>query len=129
MFFGKKEKKTGEQKPEEVRRIGPKETMINQIEQLPKGERLVYKLSEIYWTGLGGFAIVELNPQYPGKGKKYVVSTDKIEDGKPSGRAARLWETNKAKDAAEWILDKKGALFKAEPEGTPAGRDRDLRAA
>ena len=117
MFWKKKqtEAKAKEAKPQKAKKLSPKEIMINQIEQLGPGQNLTYRLAEFLWEGFGGFIVVELNPQYPQKGRRYIVSTDKIVDGKPAGQKTRLWDSNKPKDVASWILEKNGVLF------TPAG--------
>lgn len=103
-MFGKKK--------EEKKELSPKEIKINEIatkvEQLSSGETLIYKLPEFYWAGFGAFCIVERNPD---SGRKYVLSTDKIEDGKPAGRKSRVWDSDKPKDVAGWILDKQGELY------------------
>lgn len=102
----------GKKKPEEKKELSPKEVKINQVaaqvEQLSPEGSLVYKLPEFYWAGFAGFCIVEQNPD---KGKKYVMSTDRIVDGKPAGRKSRVWASDKPKDVAGWIVDKQGELF------------------
>ena len=110
MFWKKKqaEAKAKEAKPKKVKKLSPKEIIGNQIEQLSPGQSLSYRLPETYG---GGLAIVGLNPEYPGKGKKYVLSTDKIVAGKPAGQKTRFWDSNKPKDVASWILEKNGELF------------------
>jgi len=117
MFWKKKqaEEKPAKAKAEppkpKVKQLSPKEIMINQIEQLGSGQNLTYRLAEHLWEGFGAFAMVELNPQYPGKGRKYIVSSDKMADGKPAGQKTRLWDSSKPKDVASWILEKNGVLF------------------
>ena len=102
MFWKKKEGK-GEEKE-----LSPKEIVANKVEQLGPGEALSYRLAEVYG---GGLAIVEPNPQYPEKGKKYFLSLDKIVDEKPTGKRSRLWESNKPKDFAGWIIERGGQLY------------------
>jgi len=113
MFWKKKqtEAKAMEPKPQKTKKLSPKEVMMNQIEQLSPGQSLTYQLPEFLWEGFAGFVVVELNPQYPGKGRKYVVMTDKMADGKPAGQKTRFWDSNKPKDVASWILEKNGELF------------------
>jgi len=110
MFWRKKqtETKVTEAKPKKVKKLSPREIIGNQIEQLGLGQSLSYRLPETYG---GGLAVVELNPEYPGKGKKYVLKTDKIVEGKPAGKRSRLWDSDKPKDIAGWILDRNGELF------------------
>lgn len=102
MFWGKKSTEPREKK------LSPKEVIINKIEQLTPGQALCYKLPETYG---GGLAVVELNPQYPQKGKRYVMSTEELVDNKPSGKRRRLWDSDKPKDLAAWIIDRNGVLF------------------
>ena len=114
MFWKKKptEAKPTEAKAEvpqpKAKELSPKEIMINQIEQLSPGQSISYRLPEIRG---GGLAVVELNPQYPKKGKKFIVSTDKIVEGKPAGKRLRLFDSDKPKDLAGWILGHGGELF------------------
>lgn len=103
MFWRKK----NAEKPKE-KKLSPNEVVINKIEQLTSGQALSYRLPETYG---GGLAVVELNPQYPKKGKKYIMSTEELVVNKPSGKRRRLWDSDKPKDMAAWILDRNGALF------------------
>jgi hypothetical protein len=60
------------------------------------------------WGGpLGrGAAVVELNPNYPGKkGKKYIVYTTNVVDMEPIGKGNKLFDSDKPKDLAKWIKD------------------------
>lgn len=110
MFWKKKqtEAKATEAKPQKVEKLSPKEIIGNQIEQLGPGQSLSYKVPEVWG---GDFITVELNPQYPGKGKKYVLGTDKIVEGKPAGKRSRMWDSDKPKDIAGWIVERDGKLF------------------
>ncbi len=101
-MFGKK-KETGEPK-----KLSPKEVIMNRLEQLGPGQALRFKLPETYG---GGLAVIELNPQYPGKGKKYTMSTEKLAGDKPSGSKTTLWDTDKPKDLASWVLDRNAQPF------------------
>jgi len=91
-----------------VKKLSPKEIMVNQVEQLAPGQALSYRLPETYG---GGLVIVELNPQYPSKGKKYELSTEKLVDGKPAGERRHLFDYDKPKDIVSWILERNGELF------------------
>jgi len=97
MFWKKGEKK-----------LTPKDIMASKIEELGPGQSLSYRLAEVYG---GGLAIVELNPDYPGKGKKYFLSLDKLVDDKPAGKRSRLWESNKPKDFGGWIIERGGQPY------------------
>ncbi len=93
--------------------FGRKDKFISRIEQLAEGESLAYRLPEVYQSGIGEFAFIELNPDYPekGKGKKYIVYTDKGENGKPKGQRVRFLDTNKPKNISEWLKDKNATPF------------------
>ena len=110
MIWKKKqtEVKATEAKPQKVKELSPKEIIGSQIEQLGPGQSLSYKLPEAYG---GDFVIVELNPQYPGKGKKYVVSTDEMVEGKPAGKKFRIFDSDKPTDIGGWIVKRDGKLF------------------
>ncbi len=98
-------KKTGEKK------LSPKDIIINQIDVLTEGQSAVYKLPEIYWTGLGGFIVIERNSQKGEKSKPFVAFTDEIKDGAPVGKKKRLWEFNYAREMASWIIERGGVLY------------------
>ena len=110
MFWKKQqtEAKATEAKPEKVKKLSPKDIIVSKIEQLGSGESVSYQLGEVYGNGL---AVVELNPQYPEKGKRYFLSLEKIVDGKPEGKRGHLWDSNKPKELASWILERSGKLY------------------
>jgi len=88
--------------------LTPKRMIVHDVEKIHDGEFLTYQLPKVYWGGLGGYAIVELNSEYPKKGKKYVISVDNMGENKPAGIKKRLWASNKPKEIADWILEKGG---------------------
>ena len=110
MFWKKKQTgaKATEAKPQKVKKLSPKDIIASKVEQLCPGESVSYRLAEVYG---GGLAVVELNPQYPEKGKRYFLSLEKIVDGKPEGKRGRLWNSNKPKELAGWILERGGKLY------------------
>ena len=88
--------------------LSPKDALAGQIEQLVPGQSLSYITSKTY----GGYiATIELNPQYPTKGRKFMMSTQSVADDKTSGQKNRLWDSDKAKDIAVYILDREGKPF------------------
>jgi len=105
MFWKKKQT---EAKPQKVKKPSPKDIIASKVEQLGPEEGVSYRLAEAYG---GGLAVVELNPQYPEKGKKYFLSLEKIVDGKPEGKRSRLWNSNKPIELAHWILERGGELY------------------
>ena len=114
MFWRKKQPTATapEAKPQEAKtkvkkakKLSPKEIMIKQFEEVTPGQVIKFQLGEIYGSDL---VTVELNPRYPDKGRKYSVGLGKIVDGQPVGKANRLWDSNKPKDIASWLLDRGG---------------------
>ena len=96
------------QKPQKVKKLSPGEIIANLIEQLQPGQSLSYRLAKIYG---GDLAVVELNPRYPQRGKKYSMSTEALLDGKPSGKRTRLWYSDRPSHIANWIIDRQGEPF------------------
>jgi len=105
----------GKKKEPKVKGPSPREILMNRIvgevEQLAPGQSLIYKLPELYWSGFAAFLIVELNPSYPEKGRKYIMSRDTIADGKPAGQKNRVMESNMPRDFADWVAEKSGERF------------------
>ena len=98
-MFGKKEKEKG---------TSPKDIMAGEIEGLTPDQSLCYKLPPIYG---GDLVVVKLNPNYPGKGKKYLVCSESIVDGKPSGKVVTGWDSDKASYIAGWVIERLGVPF------------------
>lgn len=109
MFWRKKpsEQKTTEAKPK-AKKESPVDIIIKQIEQLVLGQSLSYRLPEVYG---GDLAILQLNPDYPEKGRKYTMFSEKLVDGKPCGKRTVLWYSNDPRGIARWICDRSGVLF------------------
>ena len=81
------------------------------IEQLVPGQSLTYRLAQIYHSGMGEFAVIERNQDVPDNGKKYIVSTDREENGSPKGQRIRRWDTNETKEVIGWLKDKNATPF------------------
>ena len=88
--------------------MSAKDIIADRIEQLKQGEAVSYKLTETFG---GGLAVIELNPKYPGKGRKYILSTEEIVNGSPSGKRRSLWDSDKPRSLAEWVIAREGKLF------------------
>jgi hypothetical protein len=68
-----------------------------------------------FYTGRGGrhggplgmgAAVIELNPNYPGKKqKKYIVYMADVIDMQPVGKGDKLFDSDKPKDIARWVKD------------------------
>jgi hypothetical protein len=52
-----------------------------------------------------GAAIVELNPNYPTKGKKYIIYTANVVGMEPVSKGEKLFDSSKSKDVAKWIKE------------------------
>jgi len=53
-----------------------------------------------------GAAVVELNPNHPGKKqKKYIVYTANVTDMQPVGKGDKMFESDKPKDIARWVKE------------------------
>ena len=95
-MFWKKKPATGEPSK-------PKEILINQIEQLAPAQEVGYCVRS--WAGdCRQVLFVKLNPQYPKKGQKYVMSRHGLVEGKLAGNRIFAWDSNKPKEVAEWVL-------------------------
>jgi len=54
-----------------------------------------------------GAAIVELNPNYPGKKqKRYVLYTANVEDMQPVDKRTRFFDSDSSKEMAKWIKER-----------------------
>jgi hypothetical protein len=50
--------------------------------------------------------VIELNPNYPGKGqKKYNVYNADVVDMQPVGKGQKLFDTDKLKNITRWVKD------------------------
>lgn len=50
-----------------------------------------------------GAAVIELNPNYPEKGKKYLIYAADVIDMQPVGKGQLWFDSNKPKDVARWV--------------------------
>ena len=116
MFWKKKTVEAGtpatkvEPSKKKVKPLSPREIMRQQIEQLAPGEVLKYRFPETFG---GNLAVIELNPQYPQKGHKYILSSDKLIDDKPTDRKSRLFDYDNPKGLASWVIERMGQPFTA----------------
>jgi len=88
-----------------------KEEILQKVEALKEpGETVFFYLGASPAKGgpLGqGAAVVELNPNYPGKKqKKYILYTANVDGMQPVGKGNRLFDSNKSKDIANWIKER-----------------------
>lgn len=91
------------------KKLSPKDAMAQQIDAIPAGGEMVFKLGQIY---VKPFITVTINPEFP-KSKKYVVFQEAAgTDGKPSGKRGKFWDTSNAKEIAGWLLEREGQAYK-----------------
>ena len=92
-----------------MKRLSPKDAMAQQIDAMESGKELVFRLGQIY---VKPFITIAHNPQFPAKGKKYIVFQEAAgPDNKPGGKRGKFWDTNKTKEIASWVLDREGRLY------------------
>ena len=54
-----------------------------------------------------GAAVIELNPDYPGKGqKRYTLYVDHVDGLEPMGERQKVFGSNEAKELAAWVKDR-----------------------
>jgi hypothetical protein len=75
------------------------------IEQLVQGEALSYRLPGDFSEK---FAVVEFNAIYPWSGRKYILSTQALVEGKPNGEKTLVLESDEVRDIATWISRYRG---------------------
>ncbi len=110
--FDKKAKKAEmEQKGERIKvTIFTKNEIRQKIEELSQpGSKIFFYLSASPASGgpLGrGAALVEVNPDYPGKGKKYSVTAVSVEGAEPTSKGLKMFDSDNSKDIAGWIKER-----------------------
>jgi hypothetical protein len=53
-----------------------------------------------------GAAVIELNPNYPGKKqKRYIIYVADVIDMQPVGKGQKLFDSDKPKDITRWLKD------------------------
>ena len=81
---------------------------MGHIEQLLAGESVSYQLAEGYG---GQVAVVKFNTEYPWRGSKYKLSIQTLVDGKPAGEKEQVLQSDKVKDLAAWLSERRGKLL------------------
>jgi hypothetical protein len=98
-----------------AKKLSPRDNMRQQIEQLTAGQVVRYKFPETFG---GNLAVIELNPRYPQKGHKYILSTEKLVGGKSAGKKSQLFDSNNPGALAGWVLERMGELFVVAEKGS-----------
>jgi hypothetical protein len=88
----------------------PLDILIDQFDQMGPGQRLMYTLAPMYGPEI---IIVEANKDADGKQAKFAVVASPPVDGKPGPARHTIWETNKAKAIAKWLLGRNAKPFAA----------------
>lgn len=101
-MFGKK-KETAHK----AKRLTQRE-IINHIEQISTGESLSYQLPEAYGSQV---AVVDFNTGYPWRGRKYILCTQPLVEGKPDGVKTLILESDEVKDIAAWLSEQRGRVL------------------
>jgi len=106
----KREKKVGLEVSEEVIIFTEAEIWQKIVGLRKPGSTVFFYLAGSPSSGgpLGrGAAVVELNPNYPGKGqKRYIVYTDDVEGMKPTNKRRRMFDSDRSKEIARWIKER-----------------------
>jgi len=103
-------------KLEEKKKINWDTPLFTEAEIQQKIEAISQPGSTVFfYTGRGGkhggplgmgAAVIELNPNYPGKKqKKYIVYTADVIDTQPVGKGNKLFDSDKPKDIAHWAKE------------------------
>ena len=77
--------------------------IMQEVEALNQGQAVIYELPEFYT--FARFLGVELNPEFPQKGKKYLTFSQQMVDGKPNEKRY-TGGINKASDYADWVSER-----------------------
>lgn len=108
-------KKLSKVSPDKVAAMKPKkqtpsDIIAGKIEQLTPGSVLRYKVAEPEAWGCN-FISVELNSQYPQKGKKFLFIREKMSNGLPDGNKCSIYDSDDAMQIASSIIERKGTPF------------------
>ncbi len=98
---------TKKKKTHKAKRLTQRE-IISRIEALSSGESVSHRLTEAYGNKV---AMVEFNTQYPWRGSKYILSTQTMEDAKPTGEKERVLESDDPRGIATWLYQRRGKFL------------------
>jgi hypothetical protein len=107
MFWKKKDNQPKVKEPTPYEILVKK--IAEEVETLTKGQAIIYQIPEFY--SFARFLGVELNPTYPQKGKKYLMFTDQMADGKPTGKRSYADSTNKATEFGQYVAERDGDKY------------------
>ena len=104
-----------------AKKLAPYMALAGRIEQITPGQSLRHKIVRETWGG--DFVTVELNPQYPQKGRKYILSIENMVNGMPGGKKTIMYDSDKSIEIANSIHDRDGELFVVAEE-TPVNAEK-----
>jgi hypothetical protein len=79
----------------------PKELLIEKLENIAPGTEIAFHLPEMYGPEI---IVIAGNKDYPAKGHRFAVQGAAPVDGKPGPKRNTIWEVNKAKAIADWLM-------------------------
>lgn len=103
-----------------AKKLAPYVALASKIEQLTPGQTLRFKIPE---TWGGSFITVQLNPQDPQTGRKYILSIENAVQGMPGDKRTIMYVTDQPIEIAASIMDRNGELFVAAGE-KPASTEK-----
>jgi hypothetical protein len=103
-----------------AKKLAPYMALASRIEQLIPRQTLRFKIPE---TWGGNFITVELNPQYPQTGRKYILSIEKAVNGMPGEKRTIMYVSDQPVEIAASIMERNGELFVAAGE-TPVSTEK-----
>jgi len=92
-----------------AKKLTPYISFARQIDQIVPGQTLRFKIARERWGA--DFVNVELNPQYPQSGNKYILSTENAVQGMPGGKKTIMYDSNNPIEIAASIMDRNGELL------------------
>jgi hypothetical protein len=109
MFWKKKNIQPEKKEPTDAEILWDQQKLLKnkiteEVETLTKEQAILYELPEFYT--FARFLGVELNPTFPLKSKKYLMFTDQMVDGMPTGKKSYIGGVNKSTDYADWVSEK-----------------------
>ncbi len=108
--FKKLFKNNGKDAVPKPHKATPNEILAGKIDQLAAGKTLRFKVAEPEAWGCN-FVSVELNSQYPQRGKKFLFTREKMSNGMPDGNKCSIYDTDSALEIADSIIERKGTTF------------------
>lgn len=104
-----------------AKKLAPYMAFATKIEQIVPGQTLRFKIARERWGA--DFVTVELNPQYPQSGKKYILSGENAVQGMPGGKKTIMSDYDNPIEIAASIMDRDGKLLVVAGE-TPVSAEK-----